>query len=247
VSNNDIGKRLIEGIKNAGRSEVVLAAFPPVTFPNEVTLVNLTADDSEGNMVTVYLVTTPENTTAVPVKDYVPYVVAIVEWGTDGFQHTAEIDFTRGTAFSVAASYLRVKAGLDKQAFLGTFPVLSPQVRCAATVAYGTRPGHYPAPTRTLWFRNLDADGVASAEQEIPAFARDLTLMWSKTIFPVPVYRLEILDSASVIVEVRFAGGGFGVSTQAVPLPSDARLVRVVNPVAGSVLQDFRVVAGLAF
>ena len=240
-------KSLLEGIKNAGRSEVIIASVPPLTFPPPVTLINISASDDRASPVTVYLSATRENQDDSAPADFRPYLVADVEWGTDGFQNQAQVDFTRGLAFSVMASFLRVKVSLDRLAFLNTNPSPSEAIRAGATVAYGTRPGHLSSPTRTLWVRGLAA-ATTSANLLIPPFAREVTLAWSSPTLPLPAYQVEILDSTGVnIVTVRTAGGGFGAGTQQIPLPGDARFIRVVNPAGAPGPQDFRFVFGLAF
>lgn len=238
-------KRLLDGIKNAGRSEVIAPSFPPISFPPPVTLINLNASDSEAVPVTVYLFATRENKDDAEPTVFRPYLVANIEWGTDGLQLQAQVDFTRGLAFTLCTSFLRVKVSLDRAAFLGVNPAPAEDIRAGATVAYGTRPGHLSSPTRTLWFRGILA-GTTSAPQLLPPFTREVTLAWSSVVAPLPAYRIDILDSALFVIETRTAGGGFGAGTQQIPLPGDARFVQVTNPL-GAPVQDFRVVCGLAF
>lgn len=236
-------KRLLDGIKNAGRSEVVrVSGAVPGSTPNVVTLLNLTASDDEAVAVTGYLSATPESNVAVAL--FLPYIVATLEWGTDGFQHQAQVDCVAGTAFSLMASYLRVKATLDTDAFDPLNPVTPVDIRVGATAAYGTRPGYVP-PTRTLYAWNVAA-ATTSPQQSIPPFAKDVTLAWASSPVPLPAYELQLLNGAGLVVTSRVAGGGFGAGTQHVPIPGDARTVRVVNPV-GAPPQTFRFVFGLAF
>lgn len=247
---SDEPKRMLDGVlgrKNAGRSEVILAAFPPVSFPPFVTLCDARGSDDKAEMVTVYLDSTPSDAEVGPATDFRPYMVAQIEWGQDGYQSQAEVDFVRGTALSVACSYLRVKAGLDAAAFLNVNPAPSAPIRAAAHFSYGTRPGGWGAPTRTLWFRLRPADGAASPTQEIPRFAKTATLIFSDPTLPLPPYQIQLLDSASVVIMVRWANQAFGGSSEAFPIPADARLVRVINPVGAVGPQDFRVVFNLAF
>lgn len=243
---SELEKRLLDGIKNAGRSEVIAASVPPLNFPPPVTLINLNGSDSEAVPVTVYLFATRENKDDAEPTVFRPYLVADIEWGTDGLQLQAQVDFTRGLAFSLCTSFLRVKVSLDRAAFLGVNPAPAEDIRAGATVAYGTRPGHLSSPTRTLWFRTVGA-GVTTPPQLLPPFAREVTLAWQSTVSPTPAYRIDILDSALFVVATREVGGaGFGAGTQQIPLPGDARFVRVFNPL-GAPLQDFRVTCGLAF
>jgi hypothetical protein len=253
-------KRLLDGIKNGGRSEVLgstdptVVFNPPTTFPNPVTLVNLAGSDGEGEMVTVYLDATEENgpdtqQIVIPpdpsVVAYRPYLVAMIEWGMDGYQAQAEVDFVRGSAFSLTASYLRVKAAVDKAAFALALPTPFKSVRCAALCSYGSRPSTHQGPTRTMFTNAIDAAGD-SIPMQIPRFARSASLMLSATTFPVPNHRLSILDSNNAPVSQGFmAGINPGQDAQDVMLPIDARLFQVHN--AGAAPAVFRVVFHLAF
>lgn len=239
-------KRLLDGIKNAGRSEVIEASLPPLSFPNPVTLIDLTAEDDAAEAITIYLSATRESSENTNPVDFRPYLVAIIEWGTAGFQNQAVVDFCRGLSFTLHASYVRVKVYLDREAFLGVNPSPAEEIRAAATAAYGVRPGHLSSPTRTLYVRDLVAGGV-STPQLIPDFAREVTLAWGTPATPLPAYVLDILDSAGLIVSTRIAGGGFGAGTQQVPLPGDARYVRVTSPLGAPTPQDFRFIFGLSF
>lgn len=235
-------KRLLDGISNAGRSEVINACEPPTTFPNAVTLVNLEGDDEASEFVTVYLWSTRENKEVTPNPSFRPYLVAMVEWGTAGFQHQAEVDFADGMSFSLSCSYLRVKVKLDETAFVGVNPVPNESIRVGATCSYGTRPGAL-APIRTLYMRNV-LPAALSTPVQIPPFTRTLTLLFN--VYPVtPQHHLIMLDSQGNVVATRQINS-VGVGTSDVPVPGDARSVQVFNR-GGALATDFRVVCALAF
>lgn len=239
---SDRTKRMLDGIKNAGRSEVVtVAGVLPGNTPNVVTLINLNASDDESVPITVYLSATPENNDSGQL--FLPYLVAELEWGTDGFQHQAQVDWVRGMALSLLCSYLRVKTTFDVQAFNPINPMQPLPVRAGATAAYGTRPGYLP-PTRTFFAHNVAA-GATSGNILIPPFAKDVTLAWEDSGPPLPAYELQIRNGTPAVTTSRLATSGFGSGTQHVPLPSDARTVRVLNPSATS--QTFAFIFGLAF
>jgi len=264
VSRNYPGKRLFDGVKNAGRSEVIGAIdpvtglpvyAPPASFPPPVTLIDIGADDAEGENVLIYLDTTQENGPDIQhidigvdptVVGYQPYIIAQLEWGVDGYQSQAEVDFVRGTALSLSASYVRVKAAVNKDAYVAIGgPVPFVPVRTAAFAMRGTRPTHLHGPTLTQFFRNVPA-GVLSDPQQIPRFSRSISLPLPTRDFPPPNYRIEVLDSNNGIVCVTFANGANQTQdTRHTLLPIDARLVRVFNAFTEPL--TFRLIHHLAF
>lgn len=221
------------GMKNLGRSEILLGAdltppLTPVVPPGVITLINVQGSDSESQFMTVYL----EADVAVPGSpaDDLVWVVADVSWGNGGHQTQALIDFSVGTAFSLAASFLRVKARLDPQFFSGGGGNILASIRCSAFVNYGTRPAQAQAPTRTLVVGDV-APGGGSGRIRIPAYARSVTFVGRQTNPPIPFeIRFHRSDNALFIANV------FNPNIISVPIQGEARYFSLVNPTPDQVL-----------
>lgn len=268
-------QEFFQGRMQAGRSEVLGPpgngfVFTTANPPKDITIVDIKAKDEVCEMVTVYLDATEEggpDIARVPSgpdpspQPFQPYVIAKLEWGMDGYQSQAEVDFCRGSAFSVTAAYVRVKAGYALDAFEGVFPPipLAP-VRTAAFVSRGTRPApSHQGPTRTLYTIVNSPVGPATEVVgdwlQIPRFARTVSLAVPANSvppsFPPPNYRVEIGDSQGGVINIGWMNGtNASQDVTAIELPLDARLVRVVNAnqiVEGSFPIKFRLIHHLAF
>jgi hypothetical protein len=219
---------------NIGRSEATVSPALLVRAPT-VTLVNLKADDPTGRFVTVYLKAAIENFQDGEKGE--PYGVAFVDWGSGGHQHSAIIDFANGTAFSLACSYLRVKAALDPLLTFGGVS-LKP-IRLAASTAYGVRPAVFRGPARTIPTGSVGAGNI-SADFEIPTFARKGSLIVTPQTAPVPLHVVELANSSGAAIATLV---GFE-QTRDIPVPSEAVFFRVTN--AAAVAVSFRIVWELA-
>lgn len=99
-----------------------------------------------------------------------PPFEAVVEWGTGGHKHIAFVDFINGTQFSVAASYLRMKAAVGQSqanGFKGSSGVYS----LAGTTGPGWTRGNA---TKTIYVGEV-APSAESPVYAIPPYARRAT------------------------------------------------------------------------
>lgn len=261
-----------EGRMQAGRSEVLgpmlngVIVFDSDNLPADITILDIKAKDSVCEMVTVYLDATqengPDNIARVPSgpdpspQPFQPYVFAKLEWGNDGYQSQAEVDFVRGTAFSVTASYVRVKAAVDRDAIRTSPPIPFWPVRCAAFTSRGTRPT-WRGPTRTqiTLVPNPTMDNptpVTGEWLQIPRYSRSVSLgMVAPSVFPPANHRVEIGTSQGQVINVGWVNGtNASQDVTDIELPIDARIIRVVNnaaPEEAALITQFRLIHHLAF
>lgn len=241
---------LLDGRQNPGRSETTVSPSATTPAPT-VTLVNLECDDSASRMITVYLgVPEIENFSVEKPVEFglnigiIP-AIAIVEWGSGGHQHSAEIDFGVGCAASFACSYLRVKGRLDPRINFGISP--GPPfipIRLPATTGYGTRPGFLRGPTRTIRTDKDIASGGTSGLLPIPAFARTGTLVQNDLTDTAPVanHHVTFWDALGV----QFAEWyGTVLELNHMPIPNGAVQWTVTN--GDSTASFFSIVWELAF
>lgn len=243
-------KGLLDGRGNVGRSETTVSPDALTPAPT-VTLVDLNAEDAASRMVTAYLGSPQiENFNVEKPVEFgllagiIP-AIAIVEWGSGGHQHSAEVDFGVGCALSLACSYLRVKGRLDPRINFGISP--GPPfipIRLSATAGYGTRPGFLRGPTRTIRTDKDIASGGTSGLLPIPAFARVGTLVQNDLTDTAPVasHHVTFFDALGV----QFAEW-FGTTLQLnhLPIPNGAVLWTVTN--GDSAASFFSMVWELAF
>jgi hypothetical protein len=138
---------------NAGRS-VDLAAG------KSADLLNLACPDECAGPLTVTV--DLRTNTGAPARGY-----CIVLWGTAGHQAQAEIDCSRGTSFTIAASFLRVTAVSTE-----------PSRTIVAGAFVGVASGPSLPPIRTVFYDNIGASGGFQIGA-IPAFGAWVTLQRS--------------------------------------------------------------------
>lgn len=222
--------RLLDG-GNMGRSEDVAIVN---TGPEGRSILDIKGDDKQARVVSVSLIT------QLP-PDPLPFLIAplagiaLVEWGNSGVQAQAELDFINGTSFSVPCSFLRINVirdGVDDAGFD------TATTRYGAFVSYEPLPGGIPQ--RTL---NND-DSIAGTVFPIapagigffiiPRFAKEMYLYRRATLFnlPPPAVQIEFTDAtfASITAEDKATGEDWNFW---VPIPNDARFVRLRNAEAG--------------
>lgn len=194
------------------------------------TLLFLKGDDDIATLVTVAL----DAEVLVPlVAGDIVRARAVISWGVGGHQHVAEVDIVRGTMVSVEASFLKVDAANE------SLPALTgPPLHVGATVGYFPR-GTAHRPTRT----RFDDNGILTAATEdftVPSFSATVTYLRAPSAAP---YAMRFLDSnGNTIAEFTVAGGADAPIN--LPLPNDARTVRIVNGAVG--ITQSRAVFGLA-
>lgn len=198
--------------KNRGRSEELLAANQ-----GAVDLVQCYGDDQLAEQVTITCqVRRKGDITATTLAD-IPAVVGLLSWGNDGFQSQAEIDFVNGTQISVAGSFVSLAAQIDADAPNNGGDNMPPVV-VGAHIGY--LPPVRPSVYRTRYFA-LDAAGGAapSLTFAIPPFSHHVEALRS-----VPSLLVEVLDRAGAVMAAVSSIGPINL-----PLPNDARAVRVTN------------------
>jgi hypothetical protein len=175
-------RSFLEGGAIGGMADVLLDSLGP-------TVVNLFGPDGQAEMINVALgfgdvPFETENLVGVPVGTG---SFALVEWGVQSFVTAAEVDFNRGCAFSVAASYLRVTVSRR-----GTKIGLA-TVRIGAFASRLPMSG--PRPTRTRTFTAGNGAPIAAAAavvMAIPKYAVDVQ------VIRTPASNIVRLDWASV-------------------------------------------------
>jgi len=175
-------RRFLDGGAIGGMADVALDAIGP-------TVVNLNGPDGQAAMINVALgfgdvPFETENLVGVPVGTG---SFALVEWGVQSFVTAAEVDFGRGCAFSVAASFLRVTVSRR-----GTKLGLT-SVRIGAFASYLPMSG--PRPTRTRTFTVGNGAPIApgaTVTMALPKYAVDVQVV------RFPALNIVRLDWASV-------------------------------------------------
>lgn len=114
-------------------------------------------DVGSAEMITVTLFVEPPEDVSYPTFEDLK---AWVEWGAGTATHSAAVDFLRGTMLSVNATFLKILALHE----VGPDP--GRRWRVGASLAYGSRPSHYAAPTTTL--RPREVPLAPSGEITVP-------------------------------------------------------------------------------
>jgi len=203
-------RRLIESSQNAGRSETL--------SPDDVlrAIINASGPDEDSSVITVTFSSRP---TAALTTGQTFRVRGVIQWGSGGFQHEAEIDLAHGSIISVAASWIRCSAANE-----GT----GASVIVGATIGYMPRAGGHQA-RRTRYQPSLDADNMYA--YVVPSFATTFTFMRGESWVPFAIQLLENEVDDNILGEYVIAAGE--QAPQGIPLPNNCRRVRIIpNPVS---------------
>jgi len=169
-------------------------------------------------------------------------VVARLTWGTEGGLAEAEIDWVRGTAFTVWASHLSLAAFHE-----GVLTPAGGTARAKVTAHCGYQPvGDAVPPQRTRFLGTLGI-GATSALVPIPAYAHKVHLQWlaAGAFVAGATAEIEILGAqATPTVLGTIAVSNFAFDQVATALPNDAAFVRLVN-VSGAGIVRSRLVFAL--
>lgn len=228
----------------AGR---VIGSFKPVSFPDAGTpvaaLINITGPDASAMAMTITLSPPPlSKPDAVAVSFFPPSVtnfdnynpfdaaVALVAWGSGGVQSYAEIDYGRGTVFSLYCSSLQVLVRREPS-------VAAPNAFSPASQIWGAFASHMPTPrfsplTRTVRSRNVIPNGGNFNEiAVIPPYAKSVrAYAVSGAGFGASApFRLDIQDTngftCQSVTWVPAANGEF----PEIILPNEASQISMVN------------------
>lgn len=189
--------------KNRGRSFDL-----DIEASNPVDLVETIGSDQLAQVCMVACQLFPRDGAAIP-----PAVVGTVAWGTDGFQSTAEFDFSSGTVLCISGSFVRLSARIDRDA-PGNGGAAMPPVRVGAHVGYG-------APERSSVFRTryFEFAGAGALTVAVPAFARSVRVLKSVAAAALTV---EQLDRAGNVLTQETGAGQFDQE-----VPNDSRQLRL--------------------
>ena len=232
-SRNPLDHRgLLDNANQQGRSVELPAA--PLNDP--VSVLSLNSDDQKARVVTVHLVSTPIQT-GTPLEE----IRADVSWGVGGVQAIATIDWLSGTAFTVAASFLRVSGRRITAQSVD-------DIRVGAFAAYGSISGSMRAKSPQLTGAPaIVAFGNVSANWAVPEHAQNLVMLRTNdgisTIAASMTLEFRDVDGVTLLYSANYGAG------QSMDIPIDlanrVRAVRVWNndPAGGA---TFRPVWGLA-
>lgn len=160
-------------------------------------------------------------------------VLAILDWGIGGIANQAVVDFSNGLCVNLCASYLRVRAVVDRFEFGALEPLPS---RAAYVFRAFVGPG-YPKSNnaqRTVRIQVGDGQDATSGWFQLPAFAKDVTVLGvQKTAGISPS-----ANQFSCLLQFANAPAAANVQSQLVfdqdnpiriPVPNDSPWFRIVN------------------
>jgi len=176
------------------------------------------ADDSIAQLITVTLFTD---------GNVAGQAVAEIEFGVDGFQSIATVDFARGASIPVPCSWVRVKAIMVVGGGIN--------VRFGAAVALSSTPRTRPV-INTVGFGTINA--LASTDFAIPPYASGIKVF--TTTPGVDIYRLEIRQPAALAYAIEVAPNE---KVDFTPPVLDTSVARVTN--LGAAAMDVVVVASI--
>jgi len=242
-------KDIIHSGVNVGRSIKVVATAIGAT--DQVPLVELKGDDESAAAVALTLQSDITQFTTPPGSS-INDIFGIIEWGSGGFQATAQVDFMMGTIINLYCSWLRLTAAIEGSiGDVATF---------GAFAAMGHRQGSF-SPQRTVTrdvdgnFINTIGPGASSAMIEIPKFAHAVELSGIGQGFPQPItlgaYSLRFFTiTGGFISEAYFTSttGAVFDYKSGVPVrwPGHARRMTIVNRDAVIAIQNPRLIFQLA-
>lgn len=188
----------------------VIGRIADVGFPPNVTsLINITGPDHSAMPMTVTLTPPPNSKPSNPAGAFFPPAigsidnyanfdgaVAVVSWGTGGVQTYAEIDYGRGTTFSLYCSSLQVNVRREPT-------VAAPNPFSPAIQQWGAFVSHLPTPrfaplTRTVRSNNgIPAPGLFNEFANVPPYAKSVRAYATQNAFagPPAQFRLQLNDS----------------------------------------------------
>lgn len=167
-------------------------------------------------------------------------ICAVVEWGTGGYQTTAEVDVGQGVTFSLPASFLRVVVRLDLGLVIHP-PGFKLLVPVGGFVSRNPMGGAIK-PRRTRYFKGALAPGAA-AEIDIPPFSQSMRIERGPAQNALTVNVLGPLGGSTPIYSLIVPAG---VSIADIPLSNDALQVSVTNDDPVAALAAIRWIFGLA-
>ena len=178
----DVVKQLLAG-RNVGRS-VTLTSTSGIIVADTTPLLELKGDDDDARDISIAIFAEIVSQTTV-----LGDIFGKIEWGSGGFQSSAEIDIFRGAVFNLNCSWVRVTAGV--LADVGV------TLKVGAFASYGHKSRVIPT-QRTLlrdntggFIGSIAALG-ASNPIPLPNFCNTVQLLQNSTA-DVP-YRLDFLD-----------------------------------------------------
>ena len=253
--NNNPGKSVVIRPDPATLTTPASLALVPAPEGSPVaraTLVNLSTSDDKSEIVTIALdnpsvFENPAILSVLPTTSALARTEAIIEWGVNGVQSKAHVDFIHGLSFSIPASFLRITgvnlpllahvaningAGINNQVF-------GRNVKLGAFCGYGASSGNRNAAAKKTIYWDEPLQFGPTQTFKIPDWATNLQVEQSST---TPTQIVIKDEGGNGITQFTVPAGTF---SDVVELPGDAAFITALPNLPTTFAMRF--IFGLSF